>query len=143
MAQWYSREASGKFEGVFSLLLTPFHENGDVNWQAYDRYVEWQLERKPNGLFGVCGSSEMKWLTLEEREQLANRAVKLAGNVPVVITGNLGSDPAPHDLQAHRAVAGYGHRIDLPQSRQAEAGYGACSKGLVYRWQTRLIAKQA
>ncbi|MCU6709134.1 dihydrodipicolinate synthase family protein [Paenibacillus sp. J5C_2022] len=102
MAQWYSREAGGKFEGVFSLLLTPFHENGEVNWQAYDRYVEWQLERKPHGLFGVCGSSEMKWLTLEEREQLASRAAKLAGNVPVVVTGNLGSDPASHGEKVKR-----------------------------------------
>lgn len=82
-------ELTKKFEGVFSLLLTPFHEDGSIDWEAYERYVEWQLSFRPQGLFAVCGSSEMKWLTLTERLELMRRAVKLAGNPPVVATGNL------------------------------------------------------
>jgi len=85
-----------KFEGVFSLLLTPFLKNGAVDWSTYEKYVDWQLAKQPHGLFAVCGSSDMKWLTLEERLELARIAVKRAGNVPVVATGNLLPDPADH-----------------------------------------------
>lgn len=102
MAIRSARQMSKRFEGVFSLLLTPFHPDGRVDWEAYDRYVAWQLAQHPHGLFGVCGSSEMKWLTFAERLELAERAVKLAGDVPVVVTGNLEQNPAKHLEEALR-----------------------------------------
>ena len=85
-----------KFNGVFSLLLTPFLENKSIDWDAYDRYVEWQTSFKPNGLFAVCGTSEMKWLDKTERLELARRAVLRSANLPVVATANLEEDPARH-----------------------------------------------
>lgn len=78
-----------KFKGVYSLMLTPFDTEGAVDWAVYERYVDWQLGQGPAGLFAVCGTSEMKWLTLEERLELAGRAVRLAGQTPVVATANL------------------------------------------------------
>ncbi len=83
------RPDAGSFSGVFSLLLTPFHEDRSIDFDSYERYVAWQAEQSPNGLFAVCGSSEMKWLTLEERLELARLAVEIAGKVPVVATANL------------------------------------------------------
>ena len=89
-------------EGVISLLLTPFHPDGSIDWVTYDAYVDWQLAQRPAGLFAVCGSSEMKWLTLEERLELARRAVDRAGAVPVFATANLGPD-----------LIGHAHEIEL------------------------------
>ncbi|MFA9458405.1 dihydrodipicolinate synthase family protein [Halalkalibacter sp. AB-rgal2] len=80
---------STRFRGVFSLLLTPFKEDQSIDWDAYKRYVDWQLSFKPNGLFAVCGTSEMKWLSLDERLKLATIAVECAGSTPVVATANL------------------------------------------------------
>lgn len=101
---------TAKFEGVFSLLLTPFLQDGQIDWNLYEQYVEWQLSKKPQGLFAVCGSSEMKWLTLDERLELARRAVKIAGDVPVVATANMQPNRADHadELQrmADTGVAG-------------------------------------
>ena len=77
------------FTGVFSLLLTPFHKDGKIDWNVYKKYVDWQLTFNPNGLFAVCGTSEMKWLALEERLQLAKIAVQRAGTTPVIATANL------------------------------------------------------
>jgi 4-hydroxy-tetrahydrodipicolinate synthase len=101
---------SSRFEGVFSLLLTPFNSDQSIDWPAYHRYVEWQLSHQPKGLFAVCGSSEMKWLTLEERLQLAQRAQEIAGDIPVVATANLNPDPQQHaqemEQMAQTGVAG-------------------------------------
>ncbi|MDR3313719.1 MAG: dihydrodipicolinate synthase family protein [Oscillospiraceae bacterium] len=77
------------FRGVYALLLTPFTRAKEVDYKAYEGYVEWQVSHRPNALFGVCGSSEMVYLTLAEREKLAALAVKHAGATPVVATANL------------------------------------------------------
>lgn len=87
---------NARFEGVMSLLLTPFHEDLSIDWTAYEKYVEWQLRWDPHGFFAVCGTSEMKWLTLPERLKLARLAVKHAGNKPVVATANLEPDISEH-----------------------------------------------
>ena len=96
--------------GVVSLLLTPFREDKSIDWSAYDRYVEWQAAAGANGLFAVCGTSEMKWLTRAERLDLARRAVLQAGGLPVVATGNLDPDQTQHASEiaelAETGVAG-------------------------------------
>ena len=75
--------------GVAALLVTPFDESGAVCWETYRSYVDWQLSLGPQGLFAVCGSSEMAALTLRERLELARIAALRAGDVPVIATGNL------------------------------------------------------
>ncbi|MNH94802.1 4-hydroxy-tetrahydrodipicolinate synthase [compost metagenome] len=93
-----------KFTGVFSLLLTPFRSNKEIDWDVYEQYVNWQLSFQPAGLFAVCGSSEMKWLTLEERLELARRAVELAGTTPVVATANLEPNLDDHPEELRRMI---------------------------------------
>jgi len=94
--------AEQHFSGVFSLLLTPFLKDKSIDWPAYERYLDWQLEMEPNGLFAVCGSSEMKWLTLDERLELARLAAKRTGSIPVVATANLQPDLSFHSVEVGR-----------------------------------------
>lgn len=93
------------FAGVYALLLTPFQDDLSIDWPGYERYLAWQLEHRPDGIFAVCGSSEMGSLDLEERLELARRAVRAADGVPVVATANLGPDPAGHGEEVARMVA--------------------------------------
>lgn len=112
---------SNRFSGVFSLLLTPFESDGTIDWNAYERYVEWQLAWKPDGLFAVCGTSEMKWLTTAERLDLARRAVALAGGTPVVATANLDPEPARHPEELRRmAQTGVAGVVLVPPSGLGE-----------------------
>lgn len=92
------------FKGVYALLLTPFLQNGEIDWNNYDRYVDWQLAYQPHSLFAVCGSSEMAFLTLQERIALAKRAVDRSGGVPVVATANVESDVSKHEQELWRIV---------------------------------------
>jgi 4-hydroxy-tetrahydrodipicolinate synthase len=96
--------AGAPIQGVMSLLLTPFDHNKSIDWQTYEAYVDWQLAQMPHGLFAVCGSSEMKWLTMEERLELAERAVFRAKKVPVVATANLLPDCSRHREELHRMI---------------------------------------
>jgi 4-hydroxy-tetrahydrodipicolinate synthase len=106
-----------RLEGALALLLTPFQNGGAIDWSAYDAYVEWQAAQRPTGLFAVCGSSEMKWLSPEERVQLAARAVQRAGDLPVVATANLGPDPADHPAElARMADTGIAAAVLIPEA---------------------------
>jgi len=94
--------AEDRFRGVFALLLTPFQPNGSIDWQVYERYVDWQLAQRPHGLFASCGSSELKHLTATERVQLARRAVERAGSTPVVAVANADPETASHEHELAR-----------------------------------------
>lgn len=105
-----------RFEGIMALLLTPFHDDLSIDWKAYEKYVDWQLQWDPHGFFAVCGSSEMKWLTLPERLELARLAVKHAGEKPVVATANLGPDMEQHaDEVAQMVETGVSGVVLVPQ----------------------------
>lgn len=82
------------FGGVYSLMLTPFKEDRSIDYDIYPEYVRWQEEQGAHYLFAVCGSSEMKNLTLEEREKLAALTVKHRKKVKVFATANL--EPSWH-----------------------------------------------
>ncbi len=75
--------------GVYSLLLTPFNADRSIDFDTYEKYVEWQARQGAQHLFACCGSSEMTLLTLNEREKLAKTAVERAGGMSVVATANL------------------------------------------------------
>lgn len=83
-----------RFEGSFTLLVTPFEAEGRIDEAGYARLLEHHLAAAPQGIFAVCGTSEMAALTEAEREWLAREAARRAqGRVPVVATANVCPDP--------------------------------------------------
>lgn len=85
----YKKDNYEQFRGVYSLVLTPFHEDRSIDYNVYEEYVQFQAATGTQHLFAVCGSSEMMELTLDERLNCATLAVKNAGATPVVATANL------------------------------------------------------
>lgn len=76
-------------DGIYSLMLTPFFEDRSIDYNTYEEYADWQVSQGVDHLFAVCGSSEMKELTLEERLKLAELTVKHKGETTVVATANI------------------------------------------------------
>jgi len=78
-------------DGVWPVMLTAFTPEKQIDWDGVDRLTDWYMASGVAGLFAVCGSSEMRELTPEERLILAERVVKRAnGRVHVVATGTFG-----------------------------------------------------
>lgn len=72
-------------------MLTPFRNNGDVDYVNLSRLTELYLEAGAAGLFTNCLSSEMYELEEEERLRSIRQVVEVAnGAVPVVATGTFG-----------------------------------------------------
>ncbi len=79
------------------VMLTPFKEDGQVDYQGLARLTEYYLESGAKGLFANCLSSEMYELTNEERLKIVGHVVDVAnGEVPVVATGGFGSTIVEH-----------------------------------------------
>jgi 4-hydroxy-tetrahydrodipicolinate synthase len=77
-------------DGVWPTMITPFREDGAIDHAGLERLVAWYLERGVAGLFAVCQSSEMFFLSLRERLELARAVVRLAaGRVPVIASGHV------------------------------------------------------
>lgn len=72
-------------------MLTPFKENGAIDYYGLERLTEFYLEAGASGLFANCLSSEMFELTPEERISITERVRRVAGSRATVIsTGSFG-----------------------------------------------------
>ena len=76
-------------DGIYSLMLTPYKEDLSIDYDTYEEYTEWQVSQGVEHLFAVCGSSEMRELSLDERLKLATLTAKHKGNTTIVATANL------------------------------------------------------
>ena len=76
--------------GIYPTMITPYDENGNVDMDAVRRIVEFYAERGCDGIFAVCQSSEMFFLTEDERAELAKEVVKAAaGRMEIVVSGHV------------------------------------------------------
>lgn len=66
---------------MFTTMITPYKKDGSVDFETAEKYVDWYFENGLDGIFAVCQSSEIFYLSLEERVELNrrvyNRAKKL------------------------------------------------------------------
>lgn len=80
-------------KGFIPVMLTPFKENGSVDFYALTSLVEYYLSAGASGLFANCLSSEMFELSPEERLMVTEHVVKVnRGRVPVVATATFGGE---------------------------------------------------
>ncbi|MGA9650752.1 MULTISPECIES: dihydrodipicolinate synthase family protein [Pedobacter] len=78
-------------KGFIPVMLTPFLDNGNIDYPALTQLTEIYLQAGSSGLFANCLSSEMFELTDSERIQAINHVIKVVdGAVPVVATGTFG-----------------------------------------------------
>lgn len=94
--------------GVWPVMLTPFTQQGQVDYPALERLVDWYIDHGVKGLFAVCQSSEMFALSLDERVEIARRVVRQAGGrVSVVASGHI-ADTLEEQAAEVDAMAGTG-----------------------------------
>lgn len=61
--------------GVYPTMITPY-KNGQIDYEACDKLVEWYWNAGCDGIFAACQSSEILYLSLEERVLLTRRVIK-------------------------------------------------------------------
>lgn len=82
-----------RIDGIIPVMLTPFTDADEIDYPGLARLIEWYLANGADALFAVCQSSEMQFLSLAERVELAKFVVAtVAGRVPVVVSGHISDD---------------------------------------------------
>ncbi|HEY8079677.1 MAG TPA: 4-hydroxy-tetrahydrodipicolinate synthase [Labilithrix sp.] len=75
------------FAGTYTALVTPFGDDGAIDWDAFDRLVAGQLDAGIDGLVPCGTTGESPALDHEEQLELVKRCVKLAKGKAVVLAG--------------------------------------------------------
>ncbi|MHB1462889.1 MAG: dihydrodipicolinate synthase family protein [Armatimonadota bacterium] len=73
--------------GAIPVLLTPFRPDGKLDYEALDELVEFYIKAGVSALFADCLSSEVFFLSAEERLELARRVVKQASGRIAILAG--------------------------------------------------------
>src|SRR4051812_12053499 len=78
-------------KGFIPVMLTPFKDNGDIDYNMLTQLTEMYLQAGATGVFANCLSSEMFELNNDERLQIIKHVIKTVnGAVSVVATGTFG-----------------------------------------------------
>lgn len=80
------------FRGSIPALVTPMLPNGDVDYEAFKKLIDWHVEEKSDGLVVIGTSGESPTINFEEHAALLSTAVEFAdGRIPIIagVGGNL------------------------------------------------------
>lgn len=77
-------------KGIIPVMLTPLTEANAIDYAGLENLIEWYIANGADALFAVAQSSEMQFLSLEERVALARFVARqAAGRVPVIASGHV------------------------------------------------------
>ena len=95
--------------GIYPTMVTPFTVSGSIDYKALRGMMEFFLKSAVQGVFAVCQSSEMFFLSLSERVELAKAVVELNGE----LSAKLSREPL--------SVVASGHVSDTVKAQAEEA----------------------
>ena len=64
--------------GAYPTMITPYTDDGSIDWKAVCELTEWYWHRGCHGIFASCQSSEIWFLSEDDRVKLAETVKKTA-----------------------------------------------------------------
>ena len=115
-----------EYHGCWPTMITPFTENNTVDFDAIKKLVEWYIAHSADGIFAVCQSSEMFFLSKQEKLDIAKAVVDAnAGRIKVIASGHTADDHA-EQIDELGAMAQTGaDAVVLVANRMAKQNEGA------------------
>jgi 4-hydroxy-tetrahydrodipicolinate synthase len=94
------------FKGSFTALITPF-KNGELDEQAFARFVEWQISEGTHGLVPVGTTGESPTLSHAEHKRVVELTVEIANKrVPVIAGAGSNATREAVDFAKHAQSVG-------------------------------------
>src|SRR5689334_6248543 len=92
-----------RFEGTFTALVTPFKDDLSIDWDAFDKLVQDQIDGGVQGIVPCGTTGESPALDHEEQLELTKRCVKLAKGKCIVLAGT-GTNSTRSTISASQAA---------------------------------------
>ena len=113
------------YRGVWPVMLTPFDEQREIDWDSLKKLIDWYIKAGVNGLFANCQSSEMFFLSEAESLQLTRFVLDYVdGRVPVVASGHTACGVSQQIDQLGRMAETGVDSVILISNRLATPGEG-------------------
>lgn len=117
-------------KGIYPTMLAAYTKDNKIDYRAMEQLLEWYLAKGVQGIYALCHSTEIHWLTFEERLELARFVIKtVRGRAAVVVSGNVESDINRQIYEANRlielgpdAIAFVRNRVDSGSGRSFQSG---------------------
>lgn len=118
------------FKGAGVAIVTPFKEDGSVDFDNYGELIEWQITEGTDAIISCGTTGEASTMTDEEQIEVVEYCVnKVAGRVPVI--GGAGSNDTKHGVNLSVEIA----RLGVDGLLQVTPYYNkATQKGLVHHY---------
>ncbi|HID12190.1 MAG TPA: 4-hydroxy-tetrahydrodipicolinate synthase [Candidatus Latescibacteria bacterium] len=100
------------FRGCYTALVTPFKEDGSVDYEGIERLMEFQVSQGVSGVLSVGTTGESPTLSWEEHDLVTERVCKAAGGRCTTIAGT-GSNSTAEALRATEHAAKVGAQAVL------------------------------
>ena len=73
------------FKGAGVALVTPFHDNYEVNYEKLGELIDFQIDNQTDAII-ICGTTgESSTLTMEEHKEVVRYCIRhVNGRVPVI-----------------------------------------------------------
>ena len=82
-----------QYYGCWPTMITPFTEDNKVDYKAIKAVTDWYIDKGCDGIFAVCQSSEMFFLSEQEKIDIAKAVLdNTAGRVKVIASGHTSDD---------------------------------------------------
>ena len=81
---------SPKFKGIYTAIITPFLEDGSIDWQSFEQLVHKQIEANIHGLVIGGTTGESPTLSVQEKLSLIRKAKAMSANELKIMAGSGG-----------------------------------------------------
>jgi 4-hydroxy-tetrahydrodipicolinate synthase len=126
-----------EFEGVYTPVVTPFDEDGEVDLDTLTRVVEFQLENGIRGIVANGTTGEYYAMSFDERVSVMRHVREVANGSAQLVAGcNTGSTREVIRLGEQARELGYDALLlsaphtSLPSQRELAAHYAAVAAGV-------------
>lgn len=95
-----------KFEGIYTPVVTPYNDDFSINWEAYEKTIEFLIESGVDGIVVAGTTGEYYSQTAPERVEMMSFAKNLVnGRLPVVIgTGAIRTEDSIYFAEQAKAI---------------------------------------
>ncbi|WP_159990298.1 4-hydroxy-tetrahydrodipicolinate synthase [Pelistega ratti] len=114
-----------QFKGSIPALVTPMLPNGDIDYNAYKKLIDWHIQEGSDALVVVGTSGESPTISFDEHIELIHRAVEyVAGRIPVIagVGGNSTKEAIFLSQQAEKAGASAGLSVVPYYNKPSQQG---------------------
>ena len=114
--------------GVWPVMITPYTDDNKPDFKAIKGLCDWYIEKGCTGIFAICQSSEMFFLSEQEKLDIAKAVTDAVdGRIQVVASGHTADDKATQfrEIENMMKIPGIGAYVlvsnRLDQKNEGEA----------------------